>query len=37
MALTDARLRAENRAARSYRLPDGGGLHLSVTPTGVRS
>ena len=37
MPLTDIQLRTAKPAAQSYRLPDGGGLHLFVTPSGVRS
>ena len=37
MPLTDIQLRTAKPAAKSYRLPDGGGLHLFVTPSGVRS
>ena len=37
MLLTDVKLRAAKPRDRGYRLPDGGGLHLFVTPSGVRS
>ena len=37
MPLTDVKLRAAKPRDRGYRLPDGGGLHLFVTPSGVRS
>ena len=37
LALTDLKLRATKLRAKGYRLPDGGGLHLFVTPSGVRS
>ena len=37
MALTDVQVRAAKPAERGYKLADAGGLHLFVTPNGVRS
>jgi len=37
LPLTDLKLRAAKPGPKGYRLPDGGGLHLFVTPSGVRS
>lgn len=37
MPLTDVRVRAAKAAAKGYKLADAGGLHLFVTPTGVKS
>lgn len=37
LPLTDIKLRAAKPGLKGYRLPDGGGLHLFVTPGGVRS
>lgn len=37
MALTDVQIRAAKAKAAAYRLPDGGGLHLRVAPTGAKS
>lgn len=35
--LTDAKARQAKPAAKGYKLPDSGGLHLFVAPTGVKS
>jgi len=37
LALTDAKLRAAKAREQGYRLADGGGLHLYVAPSGIRS
>jgi len=37
VALTDIKLRQVKATGKAHRLPDGGGLHLFVTPAGVRS
>jgi integrase len=34
--LSDTRIRAAKARKKPYKLPDGGGLHLEVTPTGAR-
>src|SRR5690606_19431398 len=36
MPLTDTRIRALKPKDKAYKLPDGGGLHLEVRPTGAR-
>lgn len=36
MALTDAGIRNAKPRDKAYKLPDGGGLHLFVTPAGGR-
>ena len=37
LALTDKALKALKPGPKGYRVPDGGGLHLFVTPSGIRS
>jgi len=34
MALTDTEIRRSKPGDKPYKLPDGGGLHLMLTPTG---
>ncbi len=34
--LSDTRIRNAKARKKGYKLPDGGGLHLEVTPTGAR-
>jgi len=34
LALTDTRIRQSKTGKKAYKLADGGGLHLLVTPTG---
>jgi len=36
MALTDTQIRRSKPAEKAYKLFDGGGLHLLVTPSGGR-
>ena len=36
MALTDARIRNAEAMAKPYKLSDGGGMYLLVTPDGAR-
>lgn len=36
MALTDTEIRRAKRREKAYTLPDGGGLHLVITPAGGR-
>ena len=36
MQLTDLKVRAAKPKALSYKLSDGGGMYLLVTPTGAR-
>ncbi len=37
MPLTDAKIRAAKPNGKAFKMPDGGGLHLFMSPTGVRS
>ena len=37
MRLTDTKIKAAKRAPKTFRISDGGGLYLEITPSGTRT